>query len=114
MSPGRGDDQQHARPEGQLRQMPEHRRVFQAALASDLRTAAARYPADPGRWQVTIGAYRTTLTVTTYSLRNRLYQPTTSCMGVNHLRSVGVLYVWAVPARPSVARHYARLGTNLT
>lgn len=71
-------------------------------------------PPPPGirptmRWQVAIGAYRTTPTTTTYFLRNHLQPSKTSCMGVNHLRSLGVLYVWAVLSRPGPARRYARL-----
>jgi hypothetical protein len=76
-------------------------------------------PPPPGirptmRWQVTIGAYRTTPTATTYFLRNHLQPSKTSCMGVNHLRSLGVLYVRAVLSRPGPARRYARLGTDIT
>ena len=56
------------------------------------------------RWQVAIGAYRTTPTATTHFLRNHLQPSKTSCMGVNHLRSLGVLYVRAVLSRPGPAR----------
>jgi hypothetical protein len=66
------------------------------------------------RWQVTIGAYCTTATATTYFLRNHLQQSKTSCMGVNHLRSLGVLYIRAVLSLPGAARRYARLGMDIT